>query len=151
MRFTLKWFKHHSPIEQSNSRDPPRSSLIYCPIKEPNDRPVEIFGRLFFAQKGSPTCLEYGSEGLGRILYRQADHEGVRRIPLDTSRRIYAIHLGQIDVHDDHIRLVSGSMLHGLQAVCRLSNHFQIGIGLEDAAKPLADHGMVIHEQHTPA
>ena len=59
--------------------------------------------------------------------------------------------LGKVNVHDDHIRLVSGSMLHGLQAVCRLSDHFQIGIGLEDAAKPLTDHGMVIHEQHPPA
>ena len=78
----------------------------------------------------------------------QRDHFGIgERLP-DGDRRCDAVHLGQEQVHQHHVRLKFEGKADRLFAVLRLPNHLEFRVYVQVHLQAVPDDRMVVHDQY---
>ncbi len=66
----------------------------------------------------------------------------MRRVGLD------AVQPGHPDVHHDHVGVQVGGLGDGVGAVLGQAHDLDAGLGVEEDGEALADHGLVIGDEH---
>ena len=79
-------------------------------------------------------------------------HDGhVRQGLFDLPGGLQPIHAWHLYIHQDEIGPELAGLDHRLEPVIRLTDHLHIGLRADDARQPLAEQGMIIHQQYTRA
>lgn len=109
---------------------------------------VELAGGRFFGEKGDGAGIGHCELDLEIVMNGNSDNCDGFMLAKHQASRIDAIQRWQIDVHHHHIRLQLTYQGDGLLPVSRFSHYREIGVAVQNAAKSLANHGMVVDQQN---
>src|SRR5918992_306782 len=80
--------------------------------------------------------------------HRQNEHARLGRARMELAHRLHAVQLGHGDVHDDDIGPQLACQTQRLAAVGGGAGDLDALIAAQERGKPVADHGVVVRDQH---
>ena len=109
------------------------------------DRVEQLLGRRVLEHEAAGTGAQRVEHVLVQAERREHQHPHVvaqRRD--DAARGLDAVELGHADVEHGDVRLAGPRGIDGLQAVSRLRDHGQVGLGLDDLAQAPTDQRLIV-------
>ena len=84
-------------------------------------------------------------------VHGQHEHGQVGALRLEPAQGLQPAQPGHADVQDDDVDAAGVGQgrhpLHGLEAVCRLADHHQVRLGVDQQAQARAQHGVVVGQE----
>src|SRR5690606_29918220 len=65
------------------------------------------------------------------------------------ARGLDSVHLGHPDIHQDHVRLQSGSQVNSLLPALRLTHHLDVLHRFQEPAHPVPVDGVIVGDEHS--